>query len=263
MPLSHSLANKLALRISECRKSGEIPWLRPDGKTQVTVEYRKNARNPGHLIPVRVHTVVVSVQHEPDVSNETIRDVLENQVVRHVIDSTLLVDTKLFLNPSGSFIIGGPMGDGGLTGRKIIVDTYGGWGGHGGGAFSGKDPSKVDRSAAYALRWIAKSLVEAGLAHRVFVQASYSIGISNPLSLHVESYGTSIHCSDDDLLKVIKANFDLRPGHIIQDLQLCRPIYQKTACYGHFGRNDPDFTWEQSKILDLSCLDLSFVQSRL
>ena len=254
MPLTHSLAAHLAQRLSELRNSGEVAWLRPDAKTQVTVEYLQDPQNPGKLTPQRVHTVVISTQHDPDIPNDVIRSTLEEKVVKHVIPAKFLVNTKLLLNPSGSFIVGGPMGDAGLTGRKIIVDTYGGWGAHGGGAFSGKDPTKVDRSAAYAARWVAKSLVDAGLCHRVLVQVSYSIGVPEPLSLHVDSYGTAINCTDKDLLKVIQHNFDLRPGCLIRDLDLLRPIYHKTASFGHFGRNDPDFTWEQSKKLDLSVI---------
>lgn len=257
MPLSHALASRLARRLSQCRREKIIPWLRPDGKTQVTVAYRLDSRCPGRLVPTGVHTVVISAQHDPQVALADIQQQLE----RHVVDAVLLpaslrsASTRLHLNPSGSFVVGGPMGDAGLTGRKIIVDTYGGWGAHGGGAFSGKDPSKVDRSAAYAARWVARSLVDAGLAHRVLVQVSYSIGLPHPLSVFVDSYGTVRQgLTDRDLLRVIHHNFDLSPGGILYHLRLLRPIYHKTSCFGHFGRDDPDFTWEQSKPLDLSCL---------
>jgi len=244
MPLTHVLSSKLIERLSVCRNSGEIPWLRPDAKTQVTVEYEDDN---GAMIPKRVHTVVISTQHAPDVDNDTIRKVLFEKVIKVVIPAQYLDDKViLHLNPSGRFVIGGPQGDAGTTGRKIIVDTYGGWGAHGGGAFSGKDPSKVDRSAAYAARWVAKSLVAAKLCRRCLVQVSYAIGIAEPMSLYVNTYGTGIK-SDAEILEVIKANFDLRPGIIMRDLKLRRPIYQKTAYFGHFGRNDPDFTWEQPK----------------
>jgi S-adenosylmethionine synthetase len=252
MPLTHVLATKLAEKLSVLRKSGVCAWLRPDAKTQVTVEYE---RDGGHLKPLRVHTVVISTQHSEDVTLDTIQKELREHCIDKVIPAELVDDNTIYhLNPSGRFVIGGPMGDAGLTGRKIIIDTYGGWGAHGGGAFSGKDPTKVDRSAAYAARWIAKSLVDAGLTHRALVQVSYAIGVAHPLSIHVESYGTSIGCTDADLLKVVNANFDLRPGMIIRELDLLRPIYRKTAAYGHFGRNDPDFTWEHSKTLDVSCI---------
>jgi len=246
MPMSHLLATRLVERLSVCRREGIIPWLRPDGKTQVTVEYK---RDGGAVIPVRVHTVVISVQHEDNVSNDKIGADLKEHVIFPVIPEHLLDEgTRYFLNPSGRFVIGGPKGDSGLTGRKIIVDSYGGWGAHGGGAFSGKDPSKVDRSAAYAARWIAKSLVKAGLCRRCLVQLSYAIGVALPLSIFVDSYGTGV-VSDYELLEIIQKNFDLRPGVIIRELGLRRPIYQKTARFGHFGRNDPDFTWEVPKTL--------------
>jgi len=246
MPLTHILATRLCQRLSDARNSGELPWLRPDGKTQVTVEYKKEN---GKTIPQRVHTVVISTQHSAEVTNEVIRKGLMEHVVRKVIDAKYLDDKTIFhLNPSGRFVIGGPQGDAGLTGRKIIVDTYGGWGAHGGGAFSGKDPSKVDRSAAYAARWVAKSLVTAGLCNRCIVQISYAIGVAEPLSVYVDSYGTGKK-SDGEILEIIKNNFDLRPGPIVRELRLKRPIYRKTAAFGHFGRNDPDFTWEQPKKL--------------
>lgn len=247
MPLTHSLATKLCMRLSEARNKGELKWLRPDAKTQVTVEYEKNG---GFLTPKRVHTVVISTQHDELVTNDEIRAALKEQIIKKVIPSHLLDEkTTYHLNPSGRFIIGGPQGDAGVTGRKIIVDTYGGWGAHGGGAFSGKDPSKVDRSAAYAARWIAKSVVAAKLAKRCLVQVSYSIGVAHPLSIFVDTYGTGSK-SDEEILSIIKKNFDLRPGIISRDLKLKRPIYQKTAAFGHFGRNDPDFTWEQPKKLE-------------
>jgi S-adenosylmethionine synthetase len=250
MPLSHQLATQLGLRLTEVRKLGILNWVRPDGKTQVTVEYRLNGGNPQ---PIRVHTVVISTQHTDDVSQDKIKDDLMEHVVRNVIPAQYLDDNTIYhMNPSGRFVIGGPHGDAGLTGRKIIVDTYGGWGAHGGGAFSGKDPTKVDRSAAYAARWVAKSLVHAGLCSRVIVQLSYAIGLSHPLSIYVDTYGTSLVVSgktDQEITDIVKSNFDLRPGCIIRDLQLRRPIYRKTASYGHFGRSDTDFTWEVPKDL--------------
>jgi len=246
MPLTHVLATKLVQKLSELRNNGTLPWLRPDAKTQVTVEYKKEG---GKVTPIRVHTVVISTQHADNVSNEEIRKGLLEKVVYAVIDPKLRDDKTIYhLNPSGRFVIGGPQGDAGLTGRKIIIDSYGGWGAHGGGAFSGKDPSKVDRSGAYAGRWIAKSLVAAGLCDRVLVQVSYAIGVAEPLSIFVDTYGTGKK-SDSELLEIVKKNFDLRPGILIRDLKLKRPIYEKTAYHGHFGRDDPDFTWEQPKQL--------------
>jgi S-adenosylmethionine synthetase len=248
MPLTHVLATKLCSRLSEARNSGELPWLRPDAKTQVTVEYRKEG---GAVTPLRVHTVVISTQHAETVTNEEIRKGLMEHIIKKVIPDKYLDDKTVFhLNPSGRFVIGGPQGDAGVTGRKIIIDTYGGWGAHGGGAFSGKDPTKVDRSGAYAARWIAKSLVHAGLCARVLVQVSYAIGVPEPLSIYVDTYGTGKR-PDEELLEIVKKNFDLRPGCLARDLKLKRPIYQKTAAFGHFGRNDPDFTWEQPKELKL------------
>jgi len=248
MPLTHVLSSKLIERLSQARNSGEIAWLRPDAKTQVTVEYEDVN---GAMVPHRVHTVVISTQHSPDVDNDTIRKELLEKVIKVVVPAKYLDDKViLHLNPSGRFVIGGPQGDAGTTGRKIIVDTYGGWGAHGGGAFSGKDPSKVDRSAAYAARWVAKSLVAAKLCRRCLVQVSYAIGIAQPMSLYVNTYGTGIK-SDAETLEIIKKNFDLRPGIIMRDLNLRRPIYQKTAYFGHFGRNDPDFTWETPKPIKL------------
>jgi S-adenosylmethionine synthetase len=246
MPLTHSLSSKLCERLSECRNNGTLPWVRPDGKTQVTVEYR---RDGGAVTPLRVHTVVISTQHADKVSNDEIRKGLMEEVIKKVTPSKYLDDKTVYhLNPSGRFVIGGPQGDAGLTGRKIIVDSYGGWGAHGGGAFSGKDPTKVDRSGAYAARWIAKSLVAAGLCKRVLVQVSYAIGVPEPLAIYTDTYGTGTK-SDTEILEIVKKNFDLRPGCLARDLKLKRPIYQKTASFGHFGRNDPDFTWEQPKKL--------------
>ena len=244
MPLTVVLAHQLNSKLAELRRNGGLPWARPDSKTQVTCEYRMLK---GACIPLRVHTVVISIQHSDDVTVEKIRRDLMEKVIKVVIPAKYLDDRTIYhLNPSGKFVIGGPQGDAGLTGRKIIVDTYGGWGAHGGGAFSGKDFSKVDRSAAYAARWVAKSLVKAGLCKRVLVQVAYAIGVAHPLSVFVSSYGTGVK-SDAELLKIVHANFDLRPGKIVKDLDLKRPIYFKTAAYGHFGR--PDFTWEQPKTL--------------
>jgi len=248
MPLTHVLASKLCAKLSELRRDGTLPWLRPDAKTQVTVEYKDEK---GAMVPQRVHTIVISTQHSEDVTNEVIRKELLEKVIKSAIPEKYLDDKVIYhLNPSGRFVIGGPQGDAGTTGRKIIIDTYGGWGAHGGGAFSGKDPSKVDRSAAYACRWIAKSLVTAKLARRVLVQVSYAIGIAKPMSLFLNSYGTG-KLSDAELLVIVEKNFDLRPGIIIRDLKLRRPIYKKTAVLGHFGRDDPDFEWEKPKKLEL------------
>jgi len=244
MPLTIVLAHKLNKKLADCRRSGELAWARPDSKTQVTVEYKISN---GSCIPLRVHTIVISVQHSPDVTIEKIRQDLMEHVIKPVVPSKYLDDNTIYhLNPSGLFVIGGPQGDAGLTGRKIIVDTYGGWGAHGGGAFSGKDYTKVDRSAAYAARWVAKSLVKAGLCKRVLVQISYSIGIAHPLSITIFSYGSSSK-SENELLEIVKNNFDLRPGKIVQELDLKKPIYSKTSCYGHFGREE--FSWEQPKKL--------------
>jgi S-adenosylmethionine synthetase len=243
MPLSHLLATKLGKRLTEVRKNGSLKWVRPDGKTQVTVVYK--CVN-GRMIPQRVHTILISTQHEDGVSNEQIRADLMEHVIKQVVPAQYMTKETLFhLNPSGRFVIGGPHGDAGLTGRKIIVDTYGGWGAHGGGAFSGKDPSKVDRSAAYAARWIAKSLVSSKLCARCLVQLSYAIGVAKPLSVYVDTYGTNT-TSMESIYRVIDKNFDLRPGVIRKTLRLRRPIYNKTACYGHFGRSDPDFAWERA-----------------
>jgi len=244
MPLTVVLAHKLNSRIAELRRNGVMAWARPDSKTQVTCEYKIQQ---GATIPTRVHTVVISLQHSEDISLEQLRTELMEKVVKVVIPEKYLDDQTVYhIQPSGRFVIGGPQGDAGVTGRKIIVDTYGGWGAHGGGAFSGKDFSKVDRSAAYAARWVAKSLVKAGLCRRVLVQVAYAIGVSEPLSIFVSSYGTGIK-PDFELLQIVKQNFDLRPGRIVRDLDLRKPIYQRTASYGHFGREE--FSWEQPKKL--------------
>merc|ERR1719336_1538508 len=236
MPLSHVWATKLGKVLTDVRKNKTLPWVRPDGKTQVTVVY-KNV--DGAMVTQWVHTVLISTQHDDKMTNQ--HDLLREQLIENVVNKVIpeqfiREQTQIIINPSGKFVIGGPYGDAGLTGRKIIVDTYGGWGAHGGGAFSGKDPSKVDRSAAYAARWVARSLVHAKLCKRVLVQLSYAIGVAEPLSVHVDSYGTGTK-SDFELSKIVKANFDMRPGCIIRDLKLTRPIYQGTACYGHFGRD--------------------------
>ncbi|XP_026998047.1 S-adenosylmethionine synthase isoform X1 [Tachysurus fulvidraco] len=244
MPLTIVLAHKLNAKMAEMRRDGTIPWLRPDSKTQVTVHY--NQEN-GAMIPLRVHTLVISVQHDDYITLEEQKKILKEKVVKAVVPAKYLDDKTIYhLQPSGRFVIGGPQGDAGLTGRKIIVDTYGGWGAHGGGAFSGKDYTKVDRSAAYAARWVAKSLVKAKLCKRVLVQVSYAIGVTHPLSVSLFTYGSS-EKTEKELLHIVNKNFDLRPGVIVRDLKLKRPIYQKTACYGHFGR--PEFTWEVPKTL--------------
>ncbi|CAF4214421.1 unnamed protein product [Adineta steineri] len=246
MPLTVVLSHQLNTKMAELRRNGQLEYLRPDSKTQVTIEYKFEK---GACVPQRVHTIVISAQHSPQVTQEQLKDDLLNKVIKTVVPKDLLDDkTIYYLNPSGKFEIGGPQGDAGLTGRKIIVDTYGGWGAHGGGAFSGKDPSKVDRSGAYAARWVAKSLVKARLCRRCLVQVSYSIGISAPLSIAVFAYGTSSK-TNKELLDIVNNNFDLRPGIIIRDLNLKTPIYRKTACYGHFGRSE--FPWEQAKQLKL------------
>jgi S-adenosylmethionine synthetase len=248
MPLTIQLAQRLGKRLTDVRKDGSCGWLRPDGKTQVTCEYKEEK---GEMIPTRVHTVVISTQHDETIELADIQKQLMEHVVKPVIDSSLLDERTIYhLNPSGRFVIGGPHGDAGLTGRKIIIDTYGGWGAHGGGAFSGKDPTKVDRSAAYAARWVAKSLVAAGLAKRCLVQLSYAIGVAHPLSINCNCYGTATE-SDENIMKIIEANFDLRPGCIMRDLKLTNPVYQRTAAYGHFGRDDFEFEWEKPKTLVL------------
>ncbi|KAK7277507.1 hypothetical protein RJT34_22521 [Clitoria ternatea] len=249
MPLTHVLATKLGAKLTEVRKNKTCPWLRPDGKTQVTVEYKNDN---GAMVPIRVHTVLISTQHDETVTNDQIAKDLKELVIKPVIPAEYLDDKTIFhLNPSGRFVIGGPHGDAGLTGRKIIIDTYGGWGAHGGGAFSGKDPTKVDRSGAYIVRQAAKSVVASGLARRCIVQVSYAIGVPDPLSVFVDSYKTG-KIPDKDILALIKENFDFRPGMIAINLDLMRGgnfRYQKTAAYGHFGRDDPDFTWETVKML--------------
>ncbi|KAJ5279786.1 hypothetical protein N7478_005158 [Penicillium angulare] len=244
LPLTILLAHKLNAAMTAARNNGSIPWLLPDTKTQVTIEY---AHDNGAVKPLRVDTVVISAQHTDDLSTEEIRAALKEKIVKQVIPAELLDDRTVYhLQPSGRFVIGGPQGDAGLTGRKIIVDTYGGWGAHGGGAFSGKDYSKVDRSAAYVARWIAKSLVHSKLARRALVQLSYAIGVAEPLSIFVESYGTSSKTSDE-LVEIIRNNFDLRPGVIVRDLDLAKPIYIQTAKNGHF--TNQSFSWEQPKTL--------------
>lgn len=245
MPLPISLAHKLARRLSEVRKNGTLDYLRPDGKTQVTVEYDENG-------PVRIDTILISTQHAESVTTEQIKKDLIEHVIKPVIDPAMLDEnTKYLVNPTGRFVIGGPHGDAGVTGRKIIVDTYGGYSRHGGGAFSGKDPTKVDRSAAYAARWVAKNVVAAGLAKKCEVQLAYAIGVAKPVSILVDTFGTGI-VDDEKIAEAINKNFDLRPGAIIKELKLRRPIYKQTAAYGHFGRTDIDLPWEDtSKAADL------------
>merc|ERR1711935_355254 len=275
MPLTHSMATRLGKKLTDVRKSGLLWWLRPDGKTQVTIEYLQRA--DGSVEPQKIHTVVISTQHAeplkavrskecagytgPEMTAPSMEDMnklIIEEVVKKTLEEiklkngnsalTLFGDhTHMHINPSGKFIIGGPQGDAGLTGRKIIIGTYGGWGAHGGGAFSGKDPTKVDRSAAYAARWVAKSLVKAGLCKRCLVQVAYAIGVAEPLSLTVQDYGTGNGKTPGELTDIVKKNFDLRPGRIVKDLKLKNPIFQQTASYGHFGREI--FTWEQPKNL--------------
>ncbi|MDQ0160957.1 methionine adenosyltransferase [Aeribacillus alveayuensis] len=240
MPLPISLAHKLARRLTEVRKEEILPYLRPDGKTQVTVEYDENDK------PVRIDTIVVSTQHHPEITLEQIKRNIKDYVIDHVVPKELIDEnTKYFINPTGRFVIGGPQGDAGLTGRKIIVDTYGGYARHGGGAFSGKDPTKVDRSAAYAARYVAKNIVAAGLADKCEVQLAYAIGVAQPVSISIDTFGTG-KVSEDVLVELVRKNFDLRPAGIIKMLDLRRPIYKKTAAYGHFGRNDLDLPWERT-----------------
>jgi S-adenosylmethionine synthetase len=237
MPMPIALAHRLARRLAEVRKANELPWLRPDGKTQVTIEYAYGR-------PKRVDTVLVSTQHAPGVPHAEIEESVCDQIIMPVLPPELIdKDLKIFVNPTGSFEVGGPLGDSGMTGRKIIVDTYGGMGRHGGGCFSGKDPTKVDRSGAYAARWVAKHIVAAGLADRCEIQVAYAIGVAHPLSVNIETFGTG-KLADDEITRLISGLFDLRPGAIIRDLHLRRPIYQQTAAYGHFGRTDLDLPWE-------------------
>ncbi|ENK0838240.1 methionine adenosyltransferase [Clostridium botulinum] len=238
MPMPIEMAHKLSRRLSEVRKSGILPYLRPDGKTQVTVEYEDGK-------PIRIDAIVVSTQHGPEVSLEQIEKDIKEHVIRVIVPSELLDEnTKYFINPTGRFVIGGPQGDSGLTGRKIIVDTYGGYGRHGGGAFSGKDPTKVDRSAAYAARWVAKNLVAAGVADKLEIQLAYAIGVAKPVSISVDTFGTG-KMADEEIVSIVNKVFDLRPGAIIRDLDLRRPIYKQVAAYGHFGRTDIDVPWER------------------
>jgi S-adenosylmethionine synthetase len=243
MPLPIALAHRIGRRLSKLRKNGDLPYLRPDGKSQVTIEY-------AHGRPMRIDTVLVSNQHAPEVSQEQIREDVIEDVINAVVPGELMDErTKYFVNPTGRFVVGGPMGDSGLTGRKIIVDTYGGMARHGGGAFSGKDPTKVDRSAAYAARWVAKNVVAAGLAERFELQVAYAIGVSYPLSVSIETFGTH-KVPEETILKLIGEHFDLRPGAIIRDLELRRPIFRPTAAYGHFGRDDVDLPWERTDRAD-------------
>lgn len=239
MPMPIYLAHKLTRRLTELRKDGTLPWLRPDGKSQVTVEYQYGR-------PVRVETVLVSTQHAPEISQEDIRAAVIEYVIMPMLPPEMVDDRlNIFVNPTGRFVIGGPQGDAGVTGRKIIVDTYGGMGRHGGGAFSGKDPTKVDRSAAYAARWAAKNIVAAGLAERCEIQVAYAIGVAHPLSVNVETFGTGA-IADEEITQLITEHFDLRPGAIIRDLNLRRPLYRQTAAYGHFGRDDVQLPWERT-----------------
>ena len=238
MPSPIAMAHRLSRRLTEVRKNETLPYLRPDGKTQVTVEYDDNK-------VVRIDAIVISTQHDEHVSQEQIREDLMEHVIKHVIPAELLDEsTKYYINPTGRFVVGGPQGDSGLTGRKIIVDTYGGYGRHGGGAFSGKDPTKVDRSAAYAARWVAKNLVAAGIADKLEIQLAYAIGVAKPVSIEVETFGTG-KLSDEEITNIVEKVFDLRPGAIINNLELRRPLYRQTAAYGHFGRHDLDLPWER------------------
>jgi S-adenosylmethionine synthetase len=245
MPAPIHYAHKLTRQLSIARKSGQLPWLRPDGKSQVTVEYEYGK-------PKRIDTVLISTQHSPDISHADISESVREYIINAVLPEELVDDNlKVYVNPTGRFVIGGPMGDAGVTGRKIIVDTYGGMGRHGGGAFSGKDPTKVDRSGAYAARWVAKNIVAADLADRCEIQVAYAIGVAHPLSINVETFGTG-KIDDEKIAKIVSEVFDLRPGAILRDLNLRRPIFQQTAAYGHFGREESDFTWEKTnKVGDL------------
>jgi S-adenosylmethionine synthetase len=243
MPMPIYLAHRLTRRLAHVRKSGQLPWLRPDGKSQVTVRYVDGK-------PVNVHTVVIAAQHDPDVDYDTLREAIIEQVIREVIPEEMLDEnTQYFINTTGRFVVGGPMGDCGLTGRKIIMDTYGGFGYHGGGAFSGKDPSKVDRSASYMCRYIAKNIVAAGLAEKCEIQIAYTIGRAQPVSVMVGAYSTGVLPSSE-LTEIVKKLFDLRPAAVIERLDMLRPIYRKTCNYGHFGRELPEFTWEKTDMID-------------
>ena len=245
MPYPIALAHKLARRLTEVRKNGTLPYLRPDGKTQVTVEYDENG------VPARLDAVVLSTQHDPDVSQEQIHEDVKKYIFDEILPADMVDEnTKFFINPTGRFVIGGPHGDSGLTGRKIIVDTYGGMARHGGGAFSGKDCTKVDRSAAYAARYVAKNIVAAGLADKCEIQLSYAIGVAHPTSVMVDTFGTG-KLNDEKLVEIIRENFDLRPAGIIKMLDLRRPIYKQTAAYGHFGRNDIDVPWEKTDKVEI------------
>lgn len=238
MPMPIEMAHKLSRRLSEVRKNGTLPYLRPDGKTQVTVEYENGK-------PVRIDAIVISTQHGSEVYLEQIEKDIKEHVIKVIVPSELLDEnTKYFINPTGRFVVGAPQGDSGLTGRKIIVDTYGGYGRHGGGAFSGKDPTKVDRSAAYAARWVAKNLVAAGVADKLEIQLAYAIGVAKPVSISVDTFGTG-KITDEEIVSIVNKVFDLRPGAIIRDLHLRRPIYKQVAAYGHFGRTDIDVPWER------------------
>ena len=245
MPYPIALAHKLAKQLTRVRKDGTLKYLRPDGKSQVTVEYDENGK------PVRLDAVVISAQHDPDVTQEQIHQDIRKYVLDPVLPAEMVdSETKIFINPTGRFVIGGPHGDSGLTGRKIIVDSYGGYARHGGGAFSGKDCTKVDRSGAYAARYVAKNLVAAGLADKCEIQLSYAIGVARPTSIMVDTFGTG-KLSDERLVEIIRGNFDLRPAGIIQMLDLRKPVYRQTAAYGHFGRNDLDLTWERLDKVDM------------
>ena len=244
MPLPIALAHRLSRRLAEVRKNGTLPYLRPDGKTQVTIAYENGK-------PVAVDTIVISTQHDEDVTLEQIRKDMIEQVIKVIVPAELLSDaTKIYVNPTGKFVIGGPQGDSGLTGRKIIVDTYGGWARHGGGAFSGKDPTKVDRSGAYAARYVAKNIVAAGLADRCEIELAYAIGVAHPVSVMVDTFGTN-KVDEEKIEELVKKHFDLRPAGIIKMLDLRRPIYRQTAAYGHFGRTDVDLPWEHTDKADI------------